>query len=258
MHHYHLRPDRRLCPAGTGAPLPPPPRGQPPAQREVWGTADQPSPAPLLPSSTLISSDSLPAPLILAGPLSLPSRHRFAAAETKKAPPTPGTENKRHNSGRKAPRSIFAFVRGETLPTGTDTERVAGAIPSTHSTAKHNNILDFLRMAASFSPSASPVRCVALGLSCGRAAAARPGSAVSVRGASPCGFGELRQSVRGSGGSRKHPANIGGVRGQRLPDSNPIKRRLRQPWRRAGADSESSRAVRFRAKAEARGWGQSQ
>ncbi|KAK9542607.1 hypothetical protein VZT92_000451 [Zoarces viviparus] len=79
-------------------------------------------------------------------------------------------------------------------------------------------------------------------------------SAVSVQGASPCGFGKLRQSVGGSGGSRKRPANISGVRGQRLSDSNPITRRLRKPWRRAGTDSEASRAVRFRAKAERRGW----
>lgn len=68
-------------------------------------------------------------------------------------------------------------------------------------------------------------------------------SFVSVQGASLCGFGRLRQSVRGSGGSRKQPANIDGVRGQRLTDSNPIKHRIRQPWKRAWAGSELSRAV---------------
>lgn len=68
-------------------------------------------------------------------------------------------------------------------------------------------------------------------------------SAVSVRGASLSGFGRLRQSVRGSVDSRKQQANISGVRGQRLTDSNPIKHRLKLPWRRAGAGTESSRAV---------------
>lgn len=88
-----------------------------------------------------------------------------------------------------------------------------------------------------------------------------PVGCVSVRGrfAERLRRGELSsvgRSVRQgeSGGSRKHPANIGGVRGQRLADSDPIKRRLGQPGRRAGgAGSESSRAVRFPANAGWRG-----
>ncbi|KAK1890838.1 hypothetical protein KUDE01_009669 [Dissostichus eleginoides] len=59
--------------------------------------------------------------------------------------------------------------------------------------------------------------------------------AVRLRRASSVGQGERRE---------QEAASISGVRGQRLAGSNPIKRRLRQPWRRAGAGSESSRAVR--------------
>ncbi|KAI4830077.1 hypothetical protein KUCAC02_001730 [Chaenocephalus aceratus] len=59
--------------------------------------------------------------------------------------------------------------------------------------------------------------------------------AVRLRRVSSVGQGERRE---------QEAASISGVRGQRLAGSNPIKRRLRQPWRRAGAGSESSRAVR--------------
>lgn len=93
----------------------------------------------------------------------------------------------------------------------------------------------------------------------GLCVAARPGWLCprrELRRAAPAGF--VSRSGGAEGGSRKQPANISGVRGQRLADSNPIKHRLRQPWRRAGAGSESSRVVRFRAKAEQRGWGQVQ
>lgn len=61
-------------------------------------------------------------------------------------------------------------------------------------------------------------------------------AALSVRGASRrCAASTaFVQSASGSGESRKQRANISGVRGQRLSDSNPIKHRLGQPWRRAG------------------------
>lgn len=68
---------------------------------------------------------------------------------------------------------------------------------------------------------------------------ARPGRLCPCRQLRRAASGRLRQSVRGSGASRKQPANISGVRGQRLADSNPIKHRLTQPWRRAGAGCES-------------------
>lgn len=90
-----------------------------------------------------------------------------------------------------------------------------------------------------FSPSAC--LCVRRGSAGSRAA--RPGllcPCEALRRAASAGF---VSRFTGSGGSRKQPANINGVRGQRLEDSNPIKHRLRQPWRRAGAGRESSRAV---------------
>lgn len=75
-------------------------------------------------------------------------------------------------------------------------------------------------------------------------------SAVSVQGASPSGFGRLRQSIRRSGVSRKQQANISEVRGQRLTDSNPIKT---PAWKRAGAVSESSCTDRFLTETEKQG-----
>lgn len=75
-------------------------------------------------------------------------------------------------------------------------------------------------------------------------------SAVSVQGASPSGFGRLRQSIRRSGASRKQQANISEVRGQRLADSNPIKT---PAWKRAGAVSESSCTERFLTETEKQG-----
>ena len=60
---------------------------------------------------------------------------------------------------------------------------------------------------------------------------------LAVQDASPCGFGRLRRSVSTSEESRKQPANITGVRGERLLRSNPITQRLRQPRRRARSGS---------------------
>lgn len=50
----------------------------------------------------------------------------------------------------------------------------------------------------------------------------------------------VSRSGGAEGGSRKQPADISGVRGQRLADSNPIKHWLRQPWRRAGTRGRST------------------
>ncbi|MEQ2220096.1 hypothetical protein ILYODFUR_001824 [Ilyodon furcidens] len=73
-----------------------------------------------------------------------------------------------------------------------------------------------------------------------------------------CPCGALRFSVRlrqpsfsRQGGAERAGSSeptSAGVRGQRLNESDPIKHRLRQPWRREeGRGSAGSRAVRFRA-----------
>lgn len=113
-------------------------------------------------------------------------------------------------------------------------------------------------MAARFFP-LHPSVCFAARLWAALSVAARPGRLCpcgELRCAAPAGF--VSRSGGAEGGSRKQPANISGVRGQRLVDSNPIKHRLRQPWRRAGAGSESGRVGQFRAKVERSGWGRSQ
>lgn len=173
-------------------------------------------------------------------------------------PRAPRKEEKRLNSAEPQ-RSIFALSwkktstrtqkssRGkETLPFDSTLSPSRSSRLSPAPTAQQSTTISLISSAWLPGFCVPPPVCALRGSPCSALLSAVSGglsrSAVSVQGASPSGFGRLRQSIRRSGASRKQQANISEVRGQRLADSNPIKT---PAWKRAGAVSESSCTERF-------------
>lgn len=194
-------------------------------------------------------------PLILSGPLSHSSQHRCCRkTETQKrgtaapnhAAPSSLCAGRNHPHGHRG-RTVQpekASQGTETLPFDSTLSPSRSSRLSPAPTARQNITISSISSAWLLRLYVRPSVCsVGLLLRSGLCVAARPGRLCpceALRRAASAGF---VSRFKGSGGSRKQPANISGVRGQRLADSNPIKHRLTQPWRRAGAGSESSRAV---------------
>lgn len=181
-------------------------------------------------------------------------------------PRAPRKEEKRLNSAEPQ-RSIFALSwkktstrtqknsRGkETLPFDSTLSPSRSSRLSPAPTAQQSTTISLISSAWLPGFCVPPPVCALRGSPCSALLSAVSGglsrSAVSVQGASPSGFGRLRQSIRRSGASRKQQANISEVRGQRLADSNPIKT---PAWKRAGAVSESSCTERFLTETEKQG-----
>lgn len=181
-------------------------------------------------------------------------------------PRAPRKEEKRLNSAEPQ-RSIFALSwkktstrtqkssRGkETLPFDSTLSPSRSSRLSPVPTAQQSTTISLISSAWLPGFCVPPPVCALRGSPCSALLSAVSGglsrSAVSVQGASPSGFGRLRQSIRRSGASRKQQANISEVRGQRLADSNPIKT---PAWKRAGAVSESSCTERFLTETEKQG-----